>query len=115
QLTPINASQYRQIAPSVNQKGLVYEGETIAFTEKDAPRLTAAIAELSKAAESARKVPGSVGESEQPYVASAESALAVKTCENLEKLPLTSSLRVRFRMRLDAGINRLREAQHNIV
>ena len=117
QLTPINASQYRQIAPSVNQRGLVYKGETIAFTEKDAPRLTAAIAEISKAAESARKTPGSVGESEQPYVASAESALAeaVKTCENLEKLPLTSSLRVRFRMRLDAAINRLREVQHNIV
>ena len=60
QLTPINASHYRQIAASVNQRGLVYKGETIAFTEQDAPRLTAAIAELSKAAESARKASGSV-------------------------------------------------------
>jgi hypothetical protein len=118
QLTPITASQYRQIASSVNQKGLVYKGETIAFTEKDAPRLTAVIAELSKAAESARKASAAGGaEAEEPYVASAESALteAVKVCERLPMLPLTGSMRVRVRMRLDAAIHRLRDVQYSIL
>src|SRR5690242_4295377 len=51
QVTPINAAQYRLIAASVSEQGLTHAGETIAFTEKNAPRLAAAVADLRKAAE----------------------------------------------------------------
>src|SRR5436190_4742181 len=38
QVTPINAAQYRLMAPSVSERGLTHAGETITFTEKNAPR-----------------------------------------------------------------------------
>src|SRR5205823_4062541 len=85
QLTPINTQQYRLIAPSVSEQGLTHAGETIAFTERNAPRLTAAIAEIRKEAESAAKpkmIEAGAGDAVIPEVAKAERALkeAVKRC-----------------------------------
>jgi hypothetical protein len=119
QLTPINARQYRQIAPSVNEQGLTYAGETISFTEKNAPRLTAAIADLRKQAESTadKTVEAGVEEELAKEAAQAERALeeAVKRLRHVNTLPLTRDMRSRIRMQMDFAMNALRTVQYEII
>jgi hypothetical protein len=115
QLTPITAPRYRMIAPAINEKGLLHNGETIAFTEHEAPRLAAAIEELTrtKMAESCRKpgLPLPAIPMTEPYVA-ADRALdeAVRLCAALVNHRKSSGLG-QFCIRLDMAIKELSEVR----
>jgi hypothetical protein len=123
QLIPLTPARYRAIAPSLGEKGLEFQGEMIAFTEKNAPRLTAAVSEMSKAAGSTPK-PEAAADAEEKngedcevsQVAAAELALdeAVKLGHRVAKMRLSGSLRISYGTKLNFALNSLRDVQYDL-
>jgi hypothetical protein len=123
QLTPLTPARYRTIAPSLSEKGLEFQGEMIAFTEKNAPRLTAAVSEMSKAAGSTPK-PTAAADAEEKngedcevsQVAAAELALdqAVKLGHRVAKMRLSGALRVSYGTKLNLALNSLGDVQYDL-
>jgi hypothetical protein len=115
QATGITAEEYRRIAGSVGEKGLVHSGELIPITAEDAPRLIAAVEELRKQAEP----DGSKDETEEHdrAIEKAERLLrtAVNEIERVEDMPLNSSRRTRLFAKLAAQVRRLRMLQEVTV
>jgi hypothetical protein len=118
QVTPISAAQYRLIAPSVGEQGLTWAGETIAFTEKNAPRLAAAVAELRKAAEPpAEKAPPSADTETWKMVLQAEHALAGawEDSAKLQRRAMSRDTRTRFIRSLNDAIVKLTDVLRDIM
>ena len=118
QVTPINAAQYRLIAASVSEQGLTHAGETIAFTEKNAPRLAAAVADLRKAVEPpADKTPPSAEDETWKMVVKAEHTLAdaLQDSAKLQRRAMSRDTRAHFTRSLNDAIVKLTDVLRDIM
>jgi hypothetical protein len=109
QVTGVTPEQYRRLAASVSEKGLLHAGETIAISAENGPRLNAAVEELKRAPKPA------AGESNGPNQAAMGQATldqaamdqaidkagtllrsAVNALERVHKMPLKPKQRDRL-------------------
>jgi hypothetical protein len=111
QATGITPEEYRRIAGSVNEKGLVHAGELIPITAEDGPRLIAAVDELRRQA--APEAGKDEAEDHDRAIEKAERLLrtAVDEIGRVEEMPLNATRRRQLFTRLSAQIRRLRMVQ----
>jgi hypothetical protein len=102
-VTGVTPPEYRLIAGAVSEQGVSHGGETIPILPENAPRLTAAIEDLRRHAET----PAPVAEQS---IQKAERLLrtALKAFEHLHATPLELGDRLRLQSVLGSGIDTLR-------
>lgn len=119
QVTGVTPEEYRRIAGSVSEKGLIHAGETIAIAAENAPRLNAAIGEIK----ALRREPKPAGDAEDTNgqdravddraIEKVEALLrsAVNGFERLHAMPLGEERRERLSTILVAQLQRLSMAR----
>jgi hypothetical protein len=110
QLTRISPATYRLLEPSIDEQGLHYNGETIAFVPENAVRLTAAVAELRKEATlKALPAPAETPVAPEPSAIETIEALDLACLELSAKIEKTIPLVQAERFRMKVTVCRLRD------